>query len=85
LGRQFYSYNPSDLAYHPELDRLITVGPNSVTFINVHDFTTENTLVKGDFEGVSLGPKSRPDYIYLADEYPSYIYEYDFQNKQVNT
>lgn len=82
LEDEFYRYNPSDLVWHPQLNRLLTVGPDMLTFIDVVSGKTANYEVAGDFEGICVVP-SRPDYLYLGREYPPTIEEYSLKEQKV--
>jgi uncharacterized membrane protein YidH (DUF202 family) len=82
LDGNFYQYNPSDLVYDYDNEQLITVGPDMLTFIDVGSRKTYNHPVAGDLEGVTLVP-SQSGKVYLGNEYPAYILEWDSSSKSV--
>eukprot|EP01114_Cavostelium_apophysatum_P001041 TRINITY_DN108_c0_g1_i1.p1 TRINITY_DN108_c0_g1~~TRINITY_DN108_c0_g1_i1.p1 ORF type:complete len:970 (-),score=304.90 TRINITY_DN108_c0_g1_i1:115-3024(-) len=79
----FYRYNPSDLHYNPSTKKLITVGPNMLTYIETGgSHKTENWPVSGDLEAVTSVP-SKSGFLYLGVEYPPAILEFDESSHSV--
>lgn len=77
-----FRYNPSDLAYNHETDQVVTVGPDMITYIDAGSHRTYNYPVIGDLEGVTYVP-GRSGKIYIGNEYPAQIFEFDEQTHKV--
>jgi len=76
LNNDWYVYNPSELLWHKSKNRLVTVGPNILTYIDVVQQKTEDHILMGDLEALCQVP-GRDGLLYVGVEYPPTIIEYE--------
>lgn len=76
---------PSDLVYHPQRNLLYVVSDNGKLLgLTVDGHMKEKYKLDGkpDLEGIAFVP-SRPDFLYLGQEYPATIMEFNLQTGTV--
>jgi len=76
LDNDWYVYNPSELLWHRSKNRLVTVGPNIVSYINPVDYKVEDHILMGDLEAVCQVP-GKDGILYVGQEYPPTIIEWN--------
>jgi len=82
LSNSFFHYHPSEALWHPTKERVIIVGPDMITYIDPNTYSTENYVLAGDYEGVTLVP-SRPGFLYVGMEWPATVVEWNEETHQV--
>ncbi len=71
-------YEPSGAVWHPRLNALFVVSDdNIVSRMNIDGTDVTSWTLTGDLEGLAIADSSS-NYVYVLNEYPYAIYEFDF-------
>ncbi|MBI5003039.1 SdiA-regulated domain-containing protein [Candidatus Woesearchaeota archaeon] len=72
------TYEPSGAVWHPRLNALFVVSDDDmITRMDIDGTDVTSWTLSGDLEGLAIADPSS-NYIYVLNEYPYAIYEFDF-------
>jgi len=76
-------YEPSGIVWHPRLQRLFLIHDNGlVSSMTADGLDVQNWFVPGDLEGICVAD-SATDMVYVVNEFPPKIIEFNFVSGQV--